>query len=375
MNQELILDQKSEIYLTRANNMDSLFDDEEYVTKPNTSFFNLDGVKIIILGAFVLLVGCVFFVLQSLNVDKIYYLSLGWILLVVALLWVGNSFISFRLNRSFPWEAYISKRFFIQLAASSTYSLICVNATYYLFKILFTETPPDLEQTLILNIYGLLLTVPVISIHFGIYFMMQWKKAFVNSENLKREHIHTQFESLKNHIDPHFLFNNLNILSSLIENKNVGAQNFLDSFSDVYRYVLQNKGSELVKVEKELEFLESYVYMLKQRFQGALCLDINIPEESKRKFVPPLSLQMLIENIVKHNVISDSSTLGIKVYVEDNHYLVVSNTLKRKKITKYSSQSGLKNISKRYNYLSDEVIQVIDDGDTFTVKLPLLNFV
>jgi len=205
--------------------------------------------------------------------------------------------------------------------------------------------------------------------------MVQWKKAFVQSENLKREQLHTQFESLKNHIDPHFLFNNLNILSSLIDKKNVQAQIFLDSFADVYRYVLQNKAAELVKVEKELEFLESYVYMLKQRFSGALHLEVAIPEKSKKKYIPPLSLQMLIENIVKHNVISEDSKLKINVFVEDNRYLVVKNTLKRKKPDKYSSQSGLKNISKRYNYLSDEVIQIIDDNETFTIKLPLLNFV
>ncbi len=376
MYQELTLDKQSDIYLRKDKNMDSLFeDDSNYIAQPQKGFFRIDGVKVIILVAFSALVGCLFAVLNSLNVNKIYYLSIGWILLVVALLWIGNSTISHQLNKYYPWKSYISKRFFVQLACSSIYSLICVNATYYIFKILFTETPPDLEQTLVLNIYGLLLTIPIISINFGIYFMVQWKKAFVQSENLKREQLHTQFESLKNHIDPHFLFNNLNILSSLIDKKNVQAQIFLDSFADVYRYVLQNKAAELVKVEKELEFLESYVYMLKQRFSGALHLEVAIPEKSKKKYIPPLSLQMLIENIVKHNVISEDSKLKINVFVEDNRYLVVKNTLKRKKPDKYSSQSGLKNISKRYNYLSDEVIQIIDDNETFTIKLPLLNFV
>ncbi len=368
--------EQTNFYLKQNTGMNAwLEDDDEPIESTSVNrFFPIDGVRLLLFVAFIALAGCVFFVLYKLEVDKIYFLSFGWILLVVALLWVGNSFISHLLNQRFPWETYISKRFFIQLACSSIYSLICVNATYYIFKIVFTEEAPELDQILVLNIYGLLLTIPVISIHFGIYFMMQWKKAFVQSENLKRTQLHTQFESLKNHIDPHFLFNNLNILSSLIGKNNVQAQNFLDSFSDVYRYVLQNKSAELVKVETELEFLESYVYMLKQRFKEGLRLEVNIPEKAKKKFIPPLSLQMLIENIVKHNVIAENAPLEVCIATEGDQYLCICNTIRKKQRDGYSAQSGLKNISKRYNYLSDENIQVIDTGETFTVKLPLLNF-
>jgi LytS/YehU family sensor histidine kinase len=202
--------------------------------------------------------------------------------------------------------------------------------------------------------------------------MMQWKKAFVQSEHLKQEHLKTQFESLKNHIDPHFLFNNLNILSSLIDSKNEDAQSFLDSFSEVYRYVLQNKGSELVKVEKELEFMEAYFYMLSRRFKGSLTIDTEVSAAARKKYLPPLSLQILLENIVKHNVINADYPLKVEVKVEGGKYLIVRNNLRRKKLHSYSAQSGLKNISRRYNFLSDEVIKVVDDGTSFTVKLPLL---
>lgn len=303
-----------------------------------------------------------------------YIVAFLWILTVIVLLWFGNRFIFRFLDRRISWFKYAAKRFFLQLILSCIYSLACINLSYYLFKITSTVTPPDLAQILVLNIYGLLFIIPVLSVNFGIYFMMQWKKEHLQSDQLKQESLNSQLEALRMHIDPHFLFNNLNVLSALIEKNSRDAQLFLERFADVYRYVLQYKREELVPLNTEIAFIKSYVFLLKKRFEEKCVVEIAIPDDLPDTLcIPPLSLQMLVENAIKHNKIAEQSPLVIRVFIEDGKTLVVQNNYQPKQQAESTlANTGLENIRKRYRYLSDHTISVMQDEHLFIVKLPLL---
>jgi sensor histidine kinase YesM len=347
--------------------------ENEYPSRSLT-WRNISAVKITLLSILLLFAGAIAYLLYSLGLETVYYVAIVWIFSVLTVLWIGNSLIIKLLDKIFPWEVYTALRFFVQILTSIIFSLLCLNLTYYFFKVWFTDYPPTLDQILVMNVYGLLFLVPVSSIHLGLYFMSKWKQAFIQTESLKQENIRSQLESLKSHLDPHFLFNNLNILSSLIEKENKDAVMFLDNFSEVYRYILQMRKTELVKVETEMEVVKAYQYMLDKRFREGLQLEIKVDEKIlKRKFIPPLSLQMLVENIVKHNVISPQTPLQAQITNEGDEYLVVCNDVKQKNHSIASNKTGLENISRRYNYLTDKKMEVIEKPDSFTVKIPLLN--
>ncbi|GAB4345834.1 MAG: histidine kinase [Flammeovirgaceae bacterium] len=343
-------------------------------TSLRNSLRNMSAVKITLLSILLLFIGAIAYLLYSLGLDTVYYVAIIWIFSVLIVLWIGNSLIVKLLDKTFPWEVYTAFRFFVQIVTSIIFSLLCLNLTYYFFKVWFTDYPPTLNQILVMNIYGLLFLVPVSSIHLGLYFMAKWKQAFIQTESLKQENIRSQLESLKNHLDPHFLFNNLNILSSLIDKENKDAVMFLDNFSEVYRYILQMRKTELVKVETELEVVKAYQYMLDKRFREGILLEIKVDEKVlKKKFIPPLCLQMLVENIVKHNVISSQTPLYAEISNDCDDYLVIRNDIKQKNYGVTSSQTGLENIRRRYSYLTDKKMEVIEKPDSFIVKIPLLN--
>jgi LytS/YehU family sensor histidine kinase len=223
----------------------------------------------------------------------------------------------------------------------------------------------------VMNIYGLLFVLPAVSIHFGIYFMTQWKKTKLKSEQLEKENIRTQLEVLKSHIDPHFLFNNLNILSSLIDEDKETARSFLDNFCEVYRYVLKNKQIELVGLDEELEFLDAYIYLLQNRFGEKLSFQKEVFCNTHKFQVPPLALQIVVENVIKHNSMDKEDPLIIELSIEDEK-LVVKNNLKPKKAKVESSNTGLANIKKRFEFLSNREVEILNIESHFIVKLPLL---
>ena len=327
---------------------------------------------IFILALGILSVG--FYLVRRANPESVYLVALLWIFSVIILLWFGNRFIYKILNQKFPWAGHTTTRFFLQLFLSTLYSLLCINLTYYLFRAQTTQRLPDVEQFLVLNIYGLLFIIPVLSVNFGIFFMMQWKKAHEQSEKFKQENLLTQLESLRMHLDPHFLFNNLNVLSALIQKDPRDAQFFLDRFADVYRYVLQYKKEELVPLAVELEFIRAYNFLLKKRFGNQLQININLAAElPDAVWLPPLALQMLLENAIKHNALSAHQPLCITIAAEENRWLMVHNTrYPKKQVNAHQTGTGLENIRQRYHYLSDREVQVIQNETSFTVKLPLL---
>ncbi len=205
-------------------------------------------------------------------------------------------------------------------------------------------------------------------------FMEELKKTSkkeVVEQKLIAKSANAQFETLKNQLDPHFLFNSLNVLSSLIDENPRQAQTFTASMSKIYRYVLEQKDKELVTVEDEIEFAKTYCELLKTRFEDSVDFIFDVKKEDYRKYVVPLSLQLLLENCIKHNYATSSKPLIIKVFSE-NDTLCIENNFQVREQMKESAGIGLANIVQRYSLLTDRNVFIEKSEDYFKVKLPML---
>ena len=193
----------------------------------------------------------------------------------------------------------------------------------------------------------------------------------IETEKYKQESIQAQLENLKNQINPHFLFNNLSVLSSLVYKDQDKAVEFINQFSKVYRYLLDNKSRELVELQEELTFVRSYCFLLKIRFEDSLQFDFAIENEAQLKLIPPLALQILIENAIKHNEVSEENPLFVRI-VSNEHQLVIRNNKQLRKKVEISSKMGLNNIISRYKHFTNQSVEIQSSDDYFEVKIPLI---
>ena len=219
---------------------------------------------------------------------------------------------------------------------------------------------------------ALLLCFFILSMYEGLGLYHRLRKAEIEKEVLEKESVLTQLASLKSQVNPHFLFNSLNTLSYLIPESPKRAENFVQKLSKVYRYVLQIKDEKVIPLKDELEFLNSYVFLLKERFGENLKVEIEIEDEHLNDFIIPLSLQLLFENAIKHNEISSNKPLNIKVFINEGGNLVVINNLQKKKMVRQTTKMGLQNIKSRYELLTDKIVEVVEDIKSFKVIVPLL---
>ncbi len=208
-----------------------------------------------------------------------------------------------------------------------------------------------------------------------VYFFEQWKHTIQVNESLKNQQIRTQFEVLQNQMSPHFLFNSLNTLTALIPEDSDIAVEFTQKLSEVYRYILQNKEKELVSLKDEMDFVEAYVFLLKMRYPENLTLKTSIDQDYYGFYIAPLTIQMLVENAIKHNTISKTHPLHISIYVENGESVVVKNNLQKKTVIEKSTKTGLANIQKRYEYLGDKKIDIITTAHNFMVAVPLIDVI
>ena len=323
--------------------------------------------------ASLILTGAVFLTLYLTNANRELYLTASWVVLTLILVWISNYFLTRALDKRLPWLNYGNKRFYWQLGIGIVSSLIIINLSYLGVKFGLTTDPPDNAQMITMNILGTLILLPTISINFGIQFLSNWKTAQLNSEKFQKETIRAELTTLKNHLDPHFLFNNLNILSSLISVDKELSQTYLEKFADVYRSILKSSQEELVTLNEELRFIASYLYLLEIRFEDTIQTFIDIDSAEQKKYLPPLTLQMLIENAIKHNAISEVRPLKIHISTQ-NGYLSVKNNLQEKKVERRNSgKTGLDNIQKRYSYFTDKEVQVFKNPENFIAKIPLID--
>ena len=205
-------------------------------------------------------------------------------------------------------------------------------------------------------------------------FIDAWKsstKQEVVQQKLIAKSANAQFESLKNQLDPHFLFNSLNVLSSLIDENPSQAQRFTASMSKIYRYVLEQKDKELVTVEEELNFAKTYCDLLKTRFEDSVSFDFKVNEKDLKFYVVPLSLQLLLENCIKHNFATSAKPLHIQIYSENGN-LFIENNLQQREQVKESAGIGLANIVQRYSLLTKHNVFIEKSASFFKVKIPIL---
>lgn len=247
--------------------------------------------------------------------------------------------------------------------------VICIILDYILYLLFIKPGPYSISNHNLLT--GIIASSFVLSVYEGLYFFEKWKDAMLNAEELKKANLQIQFDSLKNQVNPHFLFNSLNTLSSLVEEDSKSAVSFIQKMSNVYRYLLQSNDTSLTTLKKELEFIDSFVFMLKTRFDENFRVNINIEEEYLSYYLPPHTLQMLVENTVKHNEVSNEFPLTVSIFTEGST-LVVSNVIQRKSSLVKSNGVGLQNIMQRYELLTDRDVVIREENRMFIVKVPLL---
>lgn len=201
----------------------------------------------------------------------------------------------------------------------------------------------------------------------------KWKAASMKAETLEAEKAISQYELLKNQISPHFLFNSLSALTQIVYENKERAANFIHELANVYRYILDNRNQSVISLEDELAGLQSYLYLIKMRFPDSFQVHISLSEENKNTLVPPLILQMLIENAIKHNIASASEPLIIKIFTEED-YLVIFNNLKERKQPAIGTKVGINNIKSRFKVHTDKEVKVVKTQDFFEVRLPILNY-
>ncbi|MCM5663669.1 2TM domain-containing protein [Galbibacter mesophilus] len=226
------------------------------------------------------------------------------------------------------------------------------------------QRPADFIATLVITV--------IISLSFvAFYYYKNKQETKFKEQKVIAGRATAQFESLKNQLDPHFLFNSLNVLTSLIDENPSAAQKFTTSLSKVYRYVLEQKNKELITVKEEIEFAKTYISLLRMRFEDSIVFDITDDLLENEAKVVPLSLQLLLENAVKHNRVSPQQPLKISIEAKDN-YLIVKNNLQQKSVLKKSSGVGLINIKQRYHLLTSREVIIEKNTQTFQVKIPIL---
>jgi len=313
-------------------------------------------------------------------------IALEWILVVIFcyLLTEISLIVARKLDRHLPWVTYPLQRFTaqlsIQIIATIIFLIIYIRTSIFL---VIGNVSIDELDTLALRqsfVVSLLLSILISFIYTGNFFLQKWKDAILETAELnlktaelQRIALEAQLQSLKAQLDPHFMFNNFSTLSALITEDQSLAQHFLDNLSRVYRYMILNLNKNLITVEEELEFAQAYFYLIKIRLGNNVKMEIDISDEILKKGIPPITLQLLIENAIKHNMASRSKPLLISISMDGNEHLVISNTLQRLNYNIPSTCTGLKNIESRYNLLSDQTFEIIETDHQFIVKLPLLN--
>ena len=301
-----------------------------------------------------------------------------WILTEISL------YIARKLDKKIPWVTYPLGRFIIQLSIQIVSTIVFL---YFYLRVSFLLFEGDSRisniDTLAIRqafVVSMLLSILISFIYTGNFFLQKWKAAMLEAAalnlktaELQRVALEAQLQSLKAQLDPHFMFNNFSTLSALITEDQLLAQHFLENLSRVYRYMIINLNKNIIAVEEEIKFAEAYFYLIKIRLGDNVKMEINVSDAVLKKGIPPITLQLLLENAIKHNMACRTKPLFISIGMDGEEQLVISNSLQRLNYNIPSTHTGLKNIESRYKLLSDQTFEIIETENQFIIKLPLLN--
>lgn len=290
---------------------------------------------------------------------------------ITATIWLVDAYFFDKMVRLYPDFKDTFKRVLITvpgfvICTFIVYSIDCLILCKLIFNL--PVYAKFLENVRIVYV----VTALVYVIYECIYFYNNWKRTFIYAEQLQKEHTKAQYESLKSQINPHFLFNSLNTLSAIIPQDADKAVDFVHKLSNTYRYLLKMKERELVPLNDELEFAKAYIFLIKSRYGDNIQIHMEDQQTARGLLLPPVSLQMLLENCIKHNVISRDKPLKIDIVVKNSSITIINN-LQPKQMSEPSTGFGLDNIKKRYEVLSDKTMSVVQTAYSFEVTLPLLN--
>ena len=288
-------------------------------------------------------------------------------LIMWILLWRGNSLVSHVVDSKVSWYKFPTRRLVVGLISTIVYTLIAVITAMIAFEKIFSFS---FGRSFLWTIYfSVIVTIIISLILHSREFLLRGRQATLDKEIHQKESIRAKYETLKSQVSPHFLFNSLNALTNLVYEDQDKAAKFIKQLSEVYRYVLDTRDKEVVPLEEEKRFLKSYLFLQQIRFGDKLKLEVDL--EKTHSLVAPLVLQMLVENAIKHNVISEEDPLHIRIFQKDG-YIVVENDLQRKSVLADDSPGlGLDNIARRYEFLSDKKVEVVKN-EKFSVRLPII---
>ena len=285
--------------------------------------------------------------------------------------WEGAKYAQRIVSLNVPMEENMAKHLFFEIFYIFLITTIALTVGLVIYDYFFDSIDITFGIFLRNLIVGFLLAMLFTAINEGNYVLEQWKLSLIEQERLKQENLQSRLESLIKQLDPHFLFNSLSVLSELVYESPKVADEFIGKLSKVYRYVLSQKDRALVKLEDEMNFVDNYLFLMNIRFDNKINIVKTMPKDLYRYWLPPLSIQLLIENAIKHNKISPNNPLNITMTCDENYFEVTNNFNPRSDAVP-STKIGLKNLQDRYELLKIGEIIIQNTENTFTVKLPIV---
>lgn len=289
--------------------------------------------------------------------------------------WQIARWVVLKLQQRYPGLANTRRRLVWLLAALPilvTFAWLLRHTVRFLVEgqFLYFTSAVELSRTLGMQVFYHFIYFVVYE---GWYILGQWQRATVETNDLQKVSLQSQLTSLQSQVNPHFLFNCLNSLSSLIREDPVAADQFLEELTSVFRYQLQASEDRLIALREEMSFIYAYIHLLRTRYPTGLVFDLAVDESLLDLLIPPLAIQVLVENAVRYNVILAAKPLTIRISTTSDRWLLVENTLQRKSIRIDTVGDGLANLAATYTLLGQETIQIDEQSGWYRVSLPLLN--
>nr|WP_034742141.1 histidine kinase [Chryseobacterium vrystaatense]KFF27321.1 histidine kinase [Chryseobacterium vrystaatense]SHF13894.1 Histidine kinase [Chryseobacterium vrystaatense] len=334
--------------------------------QPNRNTFTVSPKIIWLSSIFMAILASIPKVLQ-INITKSELaVDAGMAFIYTLFIWYYNLYCLPKFSISGNNQNQLPKKLILSLISGTIFMALIV-ALYHLIFSHYQFLP----MFLMYQFRGILINLTIfLLIHF-IYQSYDTQQVKLQLEKIKTDNLNAQYELLKQQVNPHFLFNSLNTLKSMIDVHDSQASDFVVKLSSFYRFSLESRRENVVSLDKEIAILEAYTFLLKSRFEDGFRIEISISDKSRKSIIPPFTMQLLIENSIKHNIVSLNKPIHISIFEDDND-LVIRNNIQPKKNVEQSSGIGLDNIKGRYAHLTDQHVKVIHDKEFFIVKLPLI---
>ncbi|MBN1927471.1 MAG: histidine kinase [Prolixibacteraceae bacterium] len=299
----------------------------------------------------------------------------GWILISTGITffsWIGTRQFGILLWNKFPWEKKPFLHIITVIAYIVFFTAAFIIVVYFINRIIKGETENYWQNNKTLNLAILLVFVFIVIIHELAYLFFSWKKEITRSANLEKEHMQAKFEALKNQVNPHFLFNSLGTLSSLINSDQNKAVQYVNEFSKIYRYILDVNNTDFVNLSEETDFINSYIFLQHIRYGEGFRFENHINKSLHSSYILPLTLQLLIENALKHNTLSVKSPLIIEAFSNEQEELIIVRNNRQLRNVENSPGLGLKNLEQRYRNFTGKSIKHYFSEEHFVVEIPII---